>query len=386
MRPIYLYEKKEILKGAVSLPPKEYSNKGGLLNSGWPIGNGSSMALFPVPYDNAVGTNDMGNALTIISFPKGKIEYDKSFKNAVDRLEGSGVYLRNAVPDLVGFAQVRRFVLFDLKNKLARQYRIEMSIGNTIERVALADAGQRRFFMEIEEQKAGTNDPWASNSYLKLIDLSGEKHKVIKEVNIGAQVWAAAHDRLFLWEFDDKKLQVFNMNLEPAHHPLEEVINKHKNNIKFDRIFIHPRFPFAILDGGMGTLMISWGNDRDSDPKFILGSGQDYSISPDGKWVAFKYHVNSNSDKTYLMPISEKYPHYLGSPILLRDDYFNDNKTAWTTKPTAFVGSDRGVLYRWDLENQDFPEKGRMSFYDYTVQKDLEKLTREKKQGLGGKH
>lgn len=127
------------MASAVTLLPQEYSNKGGLFNIGWPIGNGSNVSLFPVPYDNAVGTNDMGNALTIISFPKGKIDYDKYFRNAVDQLEGSGAYLPHAAPDLVGFAQVRRFVLFDLKNNIARQYRIEMSIGNTIEKVALAD-------------------------------------------------------------------------------------------------------------------------------------------------------------------------------------------------------------------------------------------------------
>ncbi|HMN02017.1 MAG TPA: hypothetical protein PKC17_04540, partial [Geobacter anodireducens] len=72
--------------------------------------------------------------------------------------------------------------------------------------------------------------------------------------------------------------------------------------------------------------------------------------------------------------------------ILLADTYFDEGKFAWTTNPTGFVGSRLDKIYHWDLENRDFPEKGTMSFHDYIVKNDLEKLTREKKQGLGNKH
>jgi len=111
-----------------------------------------------------------------------------------------------------------------------------------------------------------------------------------------------------------------------------------------------------------------------------------FSLSPDGNWFIFKHYFGSDVYQTYLMPVSEKYPHYLGTPILLADTYFNEGKFAWTSNPTGFVGSSLDKIYRWDLENQNFPEKGKMSFHDYIVQKDLEKLTREKRQGLGSKH
>ncbi len=83
------------------------------------------------------------------------------------------------------------------------------------------------------------------------------------------------------------------------------------------------------------------------------------------------------------MPVSEKYPQYLGSPILLSNYSFETGQGAWTTNPIAFVGTVLDKIYRWDLENQDFPEKGKMSFHDYIVQEDLKKLTKEKTQGLG---
>lgn len=86
------------------------------------------------------------------------------------------------------------------------------------------------------------------------------------------------------------------------------------------------------------------------------------------------------------MPVSEKYPHYLGSPILLSKRSFAAGFGAWTTNPTGYVGTRLDEIYHWDLENQDFPGKGKMSFHDYVVQEDLKKLAREKRQGLGEKH
>jgi len=87
------------------------------------------------------------------------------------------------------------------------------------------------------------------------------------------------------------------------------------------------------------------------------------------------------------MPVSEKYPNYLGSPIKLLEEAFGrrsiNNNAAWTTNPISYVGSYRNTLYRWELTRDAYPEAGDMDLHDYIVQKDLEKLTREKQQGLG---
>ncbi len=83
------------------------------------------------------------------------------------------------------------------------------------------------------------------------------------------------------------------------------------------------------------------------------------------------------------MPVSEKYPHFLGSPILLLNKDFDDDSFAWTSNPTSFVGIRLETIYRWDLDNQPHPGSDKMSFHDYIVERDLKKLTREKRQGLG---
>ena len=111
-------------------------------------------------------------------------------------------------------------------------------------------------------------------------------------------------------------------------------------------------------------------------------------FSSDGKWVTFK-EDSTLANRTYLMPVSEKYPNYLGSPILLAKKYFDPPRFAWTNNPVSFVGSRLEELYRWELtkEAQKFLMGNDYdkypTFHDYVVAKDLEKLTKEKKQGLG---
>jgi len=207
---------------------------------------------------------------------------------------------------------------------------------------------------------------------------------LIREIPKVRSTWTTTRDRVFLWAFDDKKLRVLDMNLKPAHHPLEDAVKQYNDKIDFSDINLPPHHLFALLSGGeKGTTIINWTKDRNNLPQLFTAGGSNFSFSPDSKWVVFKHFFGSGIYQTYIMPVSEKYPHYLGTPILLSNDSFKAGQGAWTTNPTAFVGTKLDKIYRWDLENQEFPEKGKMSFHDYIVQEDLKKLTREKKQGLG---
>lgn len=382
MEPKYLYEIQDF-KSAQSLLPQTFKI-GGL------FGGYRNISIFPVSHENAVGSNDMGNAITIISFPKGKIDYDKYFRH-VDDIAGRGKYLPPISSDLIGFGQVRVFHLFDFKKKLHREYDIVFPVTQYIYDIAIADARQRHFLFEIESQKENPKNSFDVDIFLQLVELNGEKHKVIKEIKEEpGTVLTTTKDRVFLYEVFERQLLVLDMNLEPAHHPLEDAVKLYKDQLNpiekkigFSRIRLHPNLPFAILHGGhRGSTYIGWGKGKNNTPH-LLASGLDYvSFSPDGKWVVFKYD-RPDPALTYIMPVSEKYPHYLGSPILLSNDSFEPGQGAWTTNPTAFVGTNLDKIHRWDLENQDFPGKDKMSFHDYVVQEDLKKLTREKRQGLG---
>ncbi len=110
-----------------------------------------------------------------------------------------------------------------------------------------------------------------------------------------------------------------------------------------------------------------------------MSRASDFSFSPDGKWVTLQKDVSSEDKRTYLMPVSEKYPNYLGTPILL-GRYFESYTCAWTTNPTGFVGSRGNKLYRWELSNEAYPESNKPTFHDFVVEKDLERMAKEKKQ------
>lgn len=381
----YLYEKSDF-ESAVSLEEQTFK-LGGL------FGGYSNILIFPVPQNNAVGTNCMGKGITIISFPKDKINYDRYFRNVND-IEGSAKYMPTISSDLIGFAQVRVFYLFDFKKKIHSEYHIVFPFSKYIENLAVADARQRRFIFEIESQKENPKNSFDVDKSLQLVDLSGDTSKLIKELHKDpGTVWTTTIDKVFLYRILERELIVLDMDLKPAHHPLKDVVRQHmdqlnpvEKKIGFSRIRLHQHLPFAILYGGFwGSTFISWSKDRDRTPHSLASGLDDVVFSPDGKWVIFKYD-RSDPDRTYIMPVSEKYPHYLGSPILLSNKSFKAGFGAWTTNPTGYVGTRLDEIYHWDLENRDFPEKGKMSFHDYIVQEDLKKLAREKRQGLGEKH
>ncbi len=371
----YLYD----VNDAITLIPQVYK-----------MNSSSSLSLFPVPFDNAVGTNDIANAVTIFSFPGGKLGQNNYFRRALDDIQGGGTYLPVIAQDLIGFGQTRVFYLFNFKTKAAEEYRIVYSIEETIEQIAIADAQSRRFIFEIQENKRGSVDAWDFTNKLQLIDLFTKEIKLLKKIDIGVgSTWATAYDRVFLWYFKKQEMQVLDMNLAASNHPLVDAIKRVKDKVDFSRFALPAMLPFAILYGGdYGSTYISWGDGRDKTPKLLISGIDQVSFSPDGKWVSFRKYINSQQERTYIMPISEKYPNYLGSPILLMKDYFNPKNCAWTTNPISFVGSD-SKLHRWELTK--VAQRSIMgedadkfdTFHDYIVAKDLEKLTKEKKQGLG---
>ena len=179
------------------------------------------------------------------------------------------------------------------------------------------------------------------------------------------------------------------MNFEPSQHLLGDLIKKNIAKVDFGLIHTHPQLSFAILDGNT-AYSLSWKDGRNQNPKAVVFSTGQFSFSPDGKWVTFMREDYEKDRKlTYLMPVSEKYPHFLGTPILLRKRPFDPDCSTWTTNPIAFVDNDGEFIFRWELTKE--AQRSMMgndadkypSFHDYIVAKDLEKLTREKKQGLG---
>jgi hypothetical protein len=348
----------------------------------------SNLSLFPVPQDNAVGTNDMGNAITLLSFRRGRLVTDTHFRNAAYRFAGGGTYLPVIDENTIGFAQSRRFLLFDFKKKICRDYDITTAMTKNIERVAIADARQKHFIFEIQAHNPRSEDHRDYNEYLLLMDLSMSEPKLIKEINIGqTTAWSANLDKIFMHNLKTGSFFALDKNLNESNHDILTTINRVKKQIDFTWIHPHPTLPFALLSGGnRGSTYITWDQTRPTIFHHLFSGAIHFSFSPDGKWVVFRKNF-PEPQQTYLMPVSEKYPNYLGSPIKLLDKAFGrrsiNNNAVWTTNPISYVGSYMSTLYRWELTRDAYTEAGDMDLHDYIVQKDLEKLTREKRQGLG---
>ncbi len=348
----------------------------------------TTLSLFPVPQDNSIGTNDLNNAITLLSFHKGKLKYDNYFKNAVDDVEGGGEYLPVIAPDTIGFGQSRRFLLYNFRNRDVRYYRIVVSLEETIEKIAIADAGRRHFIFEIKEYDSRSDDPSDKTYNLLLMDLSGKEARLIKELNIGKGVtWSVADNRIFLYNIGKDQLRALTTNFEPVNHPLVDAIKQNKGKVNFTRIYTHPYLPFVILGAGEEEeVLISWGQERDQTPQNVFKEeimGSDFIFSPDGKWVVFTDNGDLDDKKTYLMPVSEKYPNYLGTPILLVNNYFDEGSCGWTTNPISFVGANSDKLYRWELTKEAHPWIDKPTLHDYIVDYDLEKQKKEKQHGAG---
>jgi hypothetical protein len=83
----------------------------------YPFPSGITPSMIPVPQDNTIATNDLRNAITLISFHKGKLKTDHYFRNAYDQLRGGGTFLPVFSGDTIGFGQDRIFLLFNFRNR-----------------------------------------------------------------------------------------------------------------------------------------------------------------------------------------------------------------------------------------------------------------------------
>jgi len=344
--------------------------------------------LFPVPQSASVGTNDLKNAITVFTFGKDRMRDKSYFHNAVSGMSPGGQYTQLFSKDAIGYGMTRGFTLFDFTHRKFRDYTIHTSIERDIEKVRATD-GSKNLFLFWSKEDNPASDNWEDSlSFLRLFDLSGEKPVLHEKRHLqDYETWEVYDKKVFLCDFENNELHVFDSQLKPSNHPLVEIIKNNKENARFAMIVPHPTLPFAVFyGGGYGAQYVCWNQSiREEKIKSIAGdtvSTLYYSFSPDGRWVVFLYK-NTEPKRSYLMPISEKYPNYLGSPILLEGDSFDRDHFAWMDNPVSLVGASSGKLLRYDLTKEGHPEaKDALSYWDYVVDKDMEKLRRENKQGL----
>ncbi len=346
--------------------------------------------LFPVLLNGTqyAATNSWNNAINILKFNRDKFSSDEYFKNAYDSVNLQPTVIPPIEDGVFGFGQIRGFAIFDLKKNKYKDLRLLPSINDTISRIAIADARRRHFIVDIERYPHKPKDAWDTRSIIRLYDLSSDEPRALKEMDLDRDYsWGLVDGKLFMYSANN--LKVLTPDFETSHHPLIDTYKKYKNQIDILNIKINPVFPFALItDDRRPGYILTWGDRKNVNLTQIAIRGSWFDISPDGKWVVFESKQSGNT-QTYLMPISEQYPYYVGTPMKMFEYAFDKYGSVWTTNPISFVGTYLKNLYRWELTKESY--KSMMgddfdkypTFHDWIVAKDLGKLTKEKKQGLG---
>jgi hypothetical protein len=86
----------------------------------WPVmaGMREEIDIFSVPVENAVGTNSINNAITLLRFDKDRIEHDEIRRNFIEGVGSGDKYYSDIFSDRwIGYTQTRGLLLFGLKDR-----------------------------------------------------------------------------------------------------------------------------------------------------------------------------------------------------------------------------------------------------------------------------
>lgn len=337
--------------------------------------------IFAVPVENAVGTNDLNNAITLLRFHGDKIEYDLVRKDFLDNVSGGDFcYLPVFDEEWIGYSQTRGFLLFNVKNGSFKDHIPYTKSHLYITDVRPFPASPFTFIFQVCRGHAPKDDRLFQ---LLKFDLKGN-YELLNEIEqigrhpIGwVEPWLIQNKTLIMYNEEKKRLEAYDADLKPSSHPFCILFNDlDQLDIEFRDLYelvIHPTLPFALLiesTGGEGNKvwLAKWNNAK-SEEKFIEIISQklsmfsdvkkliasDFQFSPKGDWLVFRDKSELTGNPLFVaMPIDESEEYFLGKPKILGKvmrEFETPTSTCWISEPLSFVVSDGMVLYKWELEN-----------------------------------
>jgi hypothetical protein len=354
----------------------------------WPVMVGlkdDMTNIFSVPVENAVGTNSINNAITLLRFNEDKIEYDEVKS---DFVEGVGIgdkfYPQMYGGPWIGYTQTRGFLLFNIQEKKGIRYMPVMTGDEYYTGVKTFDESKLQFvFQKLEEY-------WPEGiRHLQLLEFKPDgTFKTIAEMKAGAheigyvEPWDIQYKTIFIYRNDSIKINAYNINFKQVQHPFCDLFNSLKDFKCLEQLSIHPTGTFAILvevpqeyRGDYRAYLACWQN-KDPEKRFFELLGQEISMftewrdlkglkcshfefSPDGRWLVFRDDsemvLQDVANPTFVaMPVDVDREMPLGKPKILGKvmrEHAQPTSTAWIAKPLSFVVSDGHVLYKWELDN-----------------------------------
>ncbi len=339
--------------------------------------------IFSVPADNAVGTNSINNAITLLRFNKDRIEYDEVRRDFINGVgDGDKFYPGIFSDNWIGYTQTRGFLLFNLRDKSFADHVPIKSGDQYFKNVAAFDGTKLQFVFHIHEAYFHEGI-----RYLKLLEFDGKGgFKNLSEIKTGKdevgyqEPWAIQNKNIFIYNNDSIKITAYDMNFKPIHHPFCDLFNGQKAFRCLDQLSIHPTLPLAVLvemdkneRADYRVWLANWQNP-DPEKRFLQLLGQeistfsdsydikrlsvsDFQFSPDGNWLVFRDESEVQRSVTnpvfVAIPVDGSREMPLGKPKILgkvmRENAY-PTSTAWIKKPLSYVVSDGLVLYKWELD------------------------------------
>jgi outer membrane protein assembly factor BamB len=366
--------------------------------------------IFAVPEPNAIGTNDLDNAVKVLTFkPDNELEEKTIKKDFLEMVSGpfDFRFLPVVSDEEIAYSQTRGFIIVNVKKKDVAIHTIEWKAltGSDIGNVAILDGKTKTFVFEMwgESPYSGEN-----SKVLRVLRFTNDKMDTLGERPAGVrklsytEPWFVYNGTIFIYTDSTTKLEAFDANFKPVRHALAEAFNALKSFRSMLEIVVHPTLPFAILvevgkfpdlaklqekfkhlppiaqdaatepfykEANRHVLYLFRWTHPDEKQRLLPivsdvysiwdsykpGSYSNFTFSPDGKWLVFRDETGASNNPNFMaVPISEKKdPLYLGKPInlgrVMRKESTGPTGTAWATGPTAFVMSDGAAIYKWNL-------------------------------------
>lgn len=355
----------------------------------WPVMVGMKhdmTDIFSVPVENAVGTNNLNDAITLFRFINDEIVYDEVKRGFVDGVGiGDKFYPNMFNGPWVGYTQTRGFLLFNFEDKNGLRYMPRMTGDEYYTDVKTFDENRLQFIFQKLEEGNGLK----GIRHLELLEFHPDgSFETLAEMIAGAheigyvEPWDIQNRTLFVYRNDSIQIYAYNAAFQEIQHPLCELFNSLPEFKCLEQLVIHPTLPIAVLvevpqeyRGDYWVYLACWENS-DPEKRFVELLGQDISMfsewrdlkglkcshfefSPDGRWLVFRDDsemvLQTRGNPTFMaMPVDGKREMPLGEPMILGKvmrEHAHPSSTAWITKPLSFVVSDGMVLYKWELDN-----------------------------------